>query len=132
MAYRRELPAAAQKHLKDANLLHEAQRYDHAGYHYGMAAECALKGAFVKLGQREIAEDSGAYYKHFPELKASASALAGRLSHRISTILNRKNFMQDWHFSIRYAADRSVDRVKCEQWREQAGEFVMACAELEG
>jgi hypothetical protein len=132
MAYRRELPAAAQKHLKDADLLHGAERYDHAGYHYGMAAECALKGAFVNLGQRKIAEDSGAYYQHFPELKAAASALAGRLSHRIFAMLNRSNFMQEWHFSIRYAADRSIDQLRCEQWRKQAREFVIACAELEG
>ena len=41
--YKLEPCQAAQRHYQDGVTLFEQKRFDNAGYHFGLAAECALK-----------------------------------------------------------------------------------------
>ena len=122
MSYRRDLKAAARRHLRDGEALQEQRCYDNAAYHYGLAAECALKGALISLGHRAIAEHD-AYYLHFPKLKNIRLSLSGRLSTEVVRLLAQPNFMQGWEIKMRYARDHHVTRERCELWEQQAKAF---------
>ena len=50
MAFIPDLDAAANRHYEDACTLQSAKRFDNAGYHFGLAAECAIKKKLRDLG----------------------------------------------------------------------------------
>jgi hypothetical protein len=130
MAYALNMRSAAGRHLQDAQLLFEWERFDNAGYHFGLSAECALKGAMGRVGLRvdEVeVNDRPAYYLHFPELKRVPIRFAGRLSQSIATILGRAQFLQGWDIKMRYSQAGSITRQTCERWREQVLEFNNQC-----
>jgi len=110
--------------------LFQRSRFDNAGYHYGLSAECALKGVMERVGINfDDVEVDGrtAYYVHFPELKRIPVKQAGRLSQKIATMLARTQFLQEWHLKMRYSHDNAILRPKCEMWREQVREFNNSC-----
>lgn len=134
MAYKRDMRAAAQRHYKDAAFLQKHERYNNAGYHYGLAAECALKAVFIMLGERNITSEAATdaiYFDHFPALKGKASLfLAGRLSQTLAATLARGSFMAEWHITLRYAKDHCITKDRCEHWERDANEFLTACARI--
>ncbi|NEX21951.1 hypothetical protein G3480_16835 [Thiorhodococcus mannitoliphagus] len=62
MAYDIHLEQSANRHYCDAKLLMDKQRFDTAGYHFGIAAECAIKHLMRNAGVRA---DDPAIWKHF-------------------------------------------------------------------
>ena len=131
MAYPRDFAAAARRHLVDGKRLQQDKQYDNAGYHFGLAAECALKGAFIALGDRTFSkEGSGrkAFYAHFPALKNLSVGLSGRISTSVATLLSKAKFMQDWDVKMRYSRNRSITRERCAQWCKDAEDLILACA----
>jgi hypothetical protein len=50
MEYTYDLPAAAERHYQDCCKLLENSRLDNAGYHFGLAAECAVKQGLANAG----------------------------------------------------------------------------------
>lgn len=133
MAYARNMRAATSRHYADAELLFANDKFDNAGYHYGFSAECALKSAMERAGMLlDPPEVDGrdAYFVHFPELKRLPSVHAGRLSQKIATMLNKAQFLQDWHIRMRYAPNGSVSKKQCEVWQEQVKEFNDSCMGL--
>lgn len=120
MAYDHDLSAAADRHYQDGCKLLDHARLDNAGYHFGLAAECAIKQA---LTDRGITTDDPAFWEHFPAIKASAvQALRGRSAASVRKLLERDNFMQRWDIRMRYAATGAVERAWVERWRDQANE----------
>lgn len=65
-----DLSAAAQRHFIDAKHLHANKKYDNAGYHFGWAAECAVKSLLQKSG---IFDGDAVMWAHFPKLRALAA-----------------------------------------------------------
>src|SRR5713101_2402491 len=93
-----------------------------AGYHFGFAAECALKTVLYKHNiPRGDDRRDDPYWAHFPELRTLLIRDGrGRLSQKLYSLISRGSFMQDWDTDIRYAADGSVDATRAIQWRDQA------------
>jgi hypothetical protein len=122
--------SATVRHFRDAETLFDGGHFGNAGYHYGFSAECALKGAMLRVGlpvdQVEV-DGRPAYYRHFPDLKRIPTEYAGRLSQTIAVILGRAQFLQNWHVTMRYSQDHAVERPQCEEWRKQVRDFNNEC-----
>jgi hypothetical protein len=99
-----DMKSAADRHYADAQHLLKAKRIDGAGYHFGFAAECAIKLLMQRAGMSEARavtirgeSQKGAYYEHFPELQAALLQQAdGRMASRLTAIACHKSFLQGW------------------------------------
>lgn len=133
MQFKRKLSRAAHRHMMDADALKEQKRWDNAGYHYGLAAECGVKAAFEKLGFKEVEfidEDDltkDALWVHFPNIKRVDIAITGRISQIVSKKMKKdSNFLQGWTVRMRYAED-TVNETTCDRWRSEVDEFLRGC-----
>jgi hypothetical protein len=129
MNFEGNLSAATKRHMRDGDYLLEGKRWDNAGYHYGIAAECALKAAMKKVNipvKEFDANGKDAYFAHFPDLKAIEITQCGRLSVNVTNALQSASFMQYWCIRMRYARD-TVSEGQCRKWREQTVDFVNTC-----
>lgn len=118
MAYSTDMQEAAKRHFIDGRELEDQRRYDNAGYHYGLSAECAIKFA---LGEAGVRDDDAALWRHFPELSQWALlAITTRSAAKVRSILQRPNFMQGWQIKMRYASNGSVLQTTAEKWRGDA------------
>ncbi len=125
MDYVPNLEQAANRHYQDACLLMSAKRFDNAGYHFGWAAECAIKQSLRTYG---VGEKDEAIWKHLPELKSLAvialQSVSGRRSTPLRDLLERANFMQWWDIKMRYARNGSVEEQRAARWRDDADEAI--------
>lgn len=120
MSYLTDMNDAAARHYHDGCKLMADNRIDNAGYHFGLAAECAIKSILQSAGVRD---DDPAIWQHFPDLKPVAlQSIHGRTAAPVRGLLERDNFMQRWAISMRYAKTGSIDRPTAERWRDQADE----------
>lgn len=120
MEYEKAMEQAAKRHFDDAAIMLEKKRYDNAGYHYGFAAECALKHSLREIGVRD---DDDSIWKHFPRLKHLALlAVQSRRAGPLRQILESPQFMQGWQIDMRYSKNGSVDSATVEKWRNDANE----------
>lgn len=120
MTFSIEMSGAAQRHYCDGCKLLDDNRTDNAGYHFGLAAECAIKGFLQGAG---IRDDDSAMWEHFPKLKPVAlQSIHGRSAAPVRRLLEHDNFMQRWDIRMRYAKTGSIDRPTAERWRDQANE----------
>jgi hypothetical protein len=118
MAYAKNMSAAAHRHYLDACKLQDAKRFDNAGYHFGFAAECAVKQKLIEAG---VLQGDDAIWSHWPDLKRFAlMAISGRQAAPIRSLLDNGNFMQYWDIVMRYAENASVNEAQAQRWREQA------------
>jgi hypothetical protein len=109
---------AAQRHYTDGVLLLTHKRHDNAGYHFGLAAECALKHGMLQAGVRE---DEDAHWKHFPPLtEHTLQAIQNRRAAPIRAMLESKTFMQGWKIGMRYAKNGSALAEVAERWKNDA------------
>ena len=120
MAYLTDMNDAATRHYHDGRKLLDDNRIDNAGYHFGLAAECAIKSLLQRAGVRD---DDLAQWQHFPDLKLVAlQSIHGRSAAPVRRLIERDNFMQRWAISMRYAKTGSIDRPTAERWRDHADE----------
>ena len=118
MAYVKDIREAANRHYCDGKTLQSNQRYDGAGYHYGFAAECAIKQQLIDLG---VVHNDAAIWAHFPSLRELAmTAIQSRQGGATYKLLNQANFMQEWDTDMRYAKTASVTPKRVEEWRKNA------------
>lgn len=118
MAYVKDMGEAANRHYCDGKTLQTSQRYDSAGYHYGFAAECAIKQQLINLG---VAHDDAAIWGHFPKMRELAmEAIKSRRGSPTFNLLNQASFMQEWDTDMRYAKNASVTSDQAEKWRKNA------------
>ncbi|MBK6716723.1 MAG: hypothetical protein IPG57_16990 [Burkholderiales bacterium] len=121
MAYQTEMNGAAYRHFHDAQKLKDEHRMDNAAYHFGLAAECAVKHQLI--AQHKVQTDHGAIWTHWPELRLQAlDALHGRRAAPLRTMMQRDNYLQHWDIKMRYAATGSITTAQLERWRENADE----------
>ncbi|MFA7243390.1 MAG: hypothetical protein WC091_25055 [Sulfuricellaceae bacterium] len=122
MTYNPDLKTAALRHFSDGRKLHDDNRFDNAGYHYGFAAECALKHCLRNVGVRD---DDDAIWKHFPTLRDIARlSIKTRSAAPLRKVLERSSFMQFWDTKMRYATDGAIDAKRAEKWRSDANEVI--------
>jgi hypothetical protein len=122
MTYEVDFAASARRHWTDADKLLELKRIQNAGYHYGFAAECALKSVMRDHGIPH-SEDrrSDPFWAHFPDLRTLLIRDGkGRLPQRLYNLIAHGSFLQFWHTDMRYAKDHSVEEARVSQWRDQA------------
>lgn len=126
MSYEINLAASAQRHWQDGKELLKARRNQAAGYHFGFAAECAIKSILYKhnIPRREDRRDDP-YWAHFPELRTLLIRDGkGRLTQQLYSIISHGSFMRDWDTDIRYAANGSVGEPRAALWRDQADKVI--------
>jgi hypothetical protein len=100
-------------------MLLDHRRYDNAGYHFGLAAECAVKGALLRC--RVPPGDPVIQKLHFPSLRLAAlQAIQGRSAARVRSLLKDQVYLQRWDIAMRYAANGSVPEHTARRWRDQA------------
>ena len=125
MPYDQALEQAANRHFEAADkLFNDSNRFDVAGYLFGLAAECALKEAMIQSGMRpqEVGErKNDPFFAHFQVLKTMLMDTAsGRLRGEIRKIAENNSFMQNWDISMRYSDGKSIKRKWVEDWRQDA------------
>lgn len=103
-------------------MLQNDNRFNNAGYHYGFAAECAVKRCLLNVGVRE---NDNAIWTHFPDLRNIALlSIHTRNAAPLRKMLKRSNFMQFWDTKMRYASDGAIDGKRAEKWRSDADEVI--------
>lgn len=118
MARKINMEQAANRHYFDGTVLMAQRRFDNAGYHFGLAAECAVKRALQDVGVRG---DDEAIWRHFPDITPSAiQAIEGRRAAPLRTLLETSAFMRSWHVAIRYSQNGTIDEVTATAWRNDA------------
>ena len=122
MAYSANLAQAAQRHFDDAKKLQAEKRFDNAGYHYGLSAECAIKSKLQEIWGRDDHPDiHEAMYAHFQGVRnAVLAAVNGRSANALRNLLDSPAFMQWWDISMRYAENGTVQETVVKRWREDA------------
>lgn len=118
MAYAIDLEKSASRHYDDGCTLFDSKRFDNAGYHFGLAAECAIKQQLQNCG---VSVGDAAMWEHFPEMRNLAlQALSGRAAAPLMTLLGRDSFMQFWHVKMRYAPNGAIAQDRAERRRKDA------------
>ncbi len=122
MAYIVDMKSSANRHYEDGRKLEHEKRYDNAGYHYGFAAECAVKHCLRQAGVRD---DDDAIWTHFPALRNTALlALSSRRAAELRKLLSRQSFMQSWDVRMRYSSNGSVAMPELAKWQRDADEAI--------
>lgn len=126
MAYRLDFGASARRHWLDGKQLLAARRAQAAGYHFGFAAECAVKSILYKHNIPQGADRrEDPYWAHFPELRTILLRDGkGRLPQKLYDVIAKASFMQEWDTDIRYAMDGSISEERASKWRDQADEVI--------
>lgn len=122
MAYRNDMAGAADRHYRDASKLLEARCLDNSGYHFGLAAECAIKRQLSLCG---VPQDDASIWTHWPDLRQLAiDAIHGRSGASLRTLLAKTGFMQEWNIRMRYAPTGSVTDTQVARWKEHANDAI--------
>jgi hypothetical protein len=115
---------AAHRHYEDGVMLLERHRHDNAGYHFGLAAECAIKQALLDAGV--VRADHEVIKKlHLPELRHTAlQVIAGRGSRELHRVLEASGFFAGWNLRMRYSRSGTVDLKTAAKWRDSANDAI--------
>ena len=128
LLYHTSYPAAALRHWRDAEYLRSAGKHDSAGYHYGFAAECALKLSMEQRQQdtqpiphEHIFCPSTRSGTKLPDLRATAlRRLRGRRAQGLLVLLKMEDYFRGWAVDMRYSSDGIVTQTTCAAWQDQA------------
>jgi hypothetical protein len=113
--------SAANRHFVDGCKLQDESRLDNAAYHFGLAAECAVKHQL--RSHHKVLTDHLAHWKHWPELRPLAlDALNGRSAAPLRALMQRDNYLQHWSIEMRYAETGTISTAQTLRWREHADE----------
>lgn len=140
MAFGRDLPNSARRHLRAANELFDANAAGAqpgcravAGYLYGLSGELAVKAIMRDSGMTPKAPSArrdDPYYAHFPELKSRLRDNAqGRRSGDLRVIAESNDF-QDWNTDMRYAPTSDIVDKWVDTWRASAQKLVEKMDEI--
>ena len=127
MTHSADFADAHRRHLEDADLLFDRERWASADHLYGLSAECGLKAVMRSLGMPVDAggKPRGKYMQHMPGLwpvfldfvDGRSDMLAAR------TIPDGKRF-DDWSIHDRYAHRQWFRRDNVEAHRRGAQEIL--------
>ena len=126
-------PAAARRHKRDGDTLHEQERLDNADHLYGFAAECALLGSLCVLHRASVypelsLDENGQIQDEDLRRAGHIREVWSHLIGRVSRLQNRRDILtlfqrfqqhrddrsrapfRDWRVNNRYLADDHVSR----------------------
>jgi hypothetical protein len=110
--------AAGRRHYADGVKLFDDRRFDNAGYHFGFAAECAVKQRLLECG---VQQGDDSVWKHWPSLRPLALlAIHSRSAADLRRVLRAPNFMAEWDVTMRYASNAAVDETRAQRWKDDA------------
>ena len=138
---------AAFRHAKDANILYDQQCYDNAMYHYGFAAECAIKEIAHRFGSSHTNDLKK--YSHYMDALLLDEQFFDIMSQSIAFLspalllgidaLHVPPILIDGHPERRYFPDDSYSQVDCQQVRPYIQDMInfltrelLDAGELEG
>lgn len=118
-----DYPAAALRHLQDAEALAQAGRFDNAGHLIGFAAECAAKAAW-----RRHFPDEKIKFIHFPELRDIIRKKFNGLKDTAlrAFVLSHPDLLPGWEIDLRYAPEGTVDPDTVALWHQQTRRLMHA------
>jgi hypothetical protein len=118
-----DYPAAALRHLQDAEALAQAERFDNAGHLIGLAAECAAKAAWRHHFPRDDIK-----FIHFPILRNLIRKKFKGLRDTAlrEFVLKHSDPLPGWEVDLRYAPDATVTRETFNLWRQRTQRLMHA------
>jgi hypothetical protein len=135
MAYGKNLPSSAKRHLRAADELHGSVSGGSqpgckavAGYLFGISGEVAVKEMMRDSGMRPLGVESrrdDPFYAHFPELKTHLRDTAkGRRGDELRKIGENAGLFQYWDPNMRYAPTADIEDAWVDSWRISAHDLV--------
>ena len=119
MAYNIDMEQAARRHYDDGVLLADGQRFDNAGYHFGLSTECVIK--HVLYQSYGLRENDAPWWAHFPSLRNDADLFVrSRADASLRKLIEDPSLMQEWDVKMRYAKNASILAARASKWKEQA------------
>jgi hypothetical protein len=121
MSYTTDYHDSSKRHWKDAEALRRGNSTDSAAYHYGFAAECAIKHAISAL-----LPVNASMWKHISidpskDFRAIAvKKLVGRVAEPLRKLLLEQTYFKDWDVAMRYAPTGAVAKNSCDEWAKHA------------
>jgi len=119
-----DYPDAAEKHLRDADLLLQAGRFDGAGYLTGYVVECVLK-TYILIEKPPITNRD--LHHRLNDLSSSAlplAAISGAKTAKYPLVTTRGHCLYDsktgWHETIRYRTTGTVTPQQANAWFAEA------------
>jgi hypothetical protein len=114
-------PAAAGKHLMDAQILLDANRADGAAYLAGYVVECALKSiSILETGSTEKTHDLNALGRDALGLAALPGARSARYVPRMTPGHSLYNAASGWRETLRYREPGAVRPADATSWLAEA------------
>jgi hypothetical protein len=127
VTYRTDFAQSAHRHFVDAEKLRAAASTDAAGYHYGFAAECALK--LIVKARPDVDPTIRKHLSSVPnqDLRGVIRArLSGRRHGPIRTLLSMRSYFDQWDVEMRYAPNGTITAQKQDLWRSHARRTIYA------
>lgn len=115
-----DYPLASEKHLKDAQVLLEADRHDGAGYHAGYVIECALKTLLQAEREPTRGHDLSALSRRVANLATGGSPRTARYIPNPPPAIAYAMPPHGWHETMRYHAPGDLDRAQAQEWVQEA------------
>ena len=105
---------AALRHFEDAKRLARAKRFDNAGYHLGLATECALKSSIKKpVGKK--------HHGHIPYLFDWIDSRGGRPAIKPKQwVKSYSKYFTDWCIHMRYRSTGHISQTEYRKWFKAA------------
>jgi HEPN domain-containing protein len=113
-------PAAAGKHLMDAQILLEANRADGAAYLAGYVVECALKSIILVAGGQPWGHDLNALGRETLRLAALPGARTARYDPQMTPGHSLYNTHAGWRETLRYREEGAVSLADARSWFAEA------------
>ena len=134
MAYAQDIRAAAYRHLRAAQVLHEYAGPGGqpgcmavAGYLFGIAGELAVKQLLRDSGMKPLARTDrhdDPFFAHFPALKKMLTTVQGRRCGELRLLAEDAGLFQNWDITMRYAATAEISAKWVMAWRMSAEELI--------
>ena len=116
-----DYPAAALKHLQDADVLLKGRRFDGAAYLSGYVVECALKTLIqVESGKVRYSHELTDLLDELDVLAVQATTRTGRLYVRVAAALRTADVLR-WQPPMRYRGPE-VTSSEADAWLRNARE----------
>lgn len=113
---------AALRHWRDAECLTEKGGIENADQLYGLAAECAIKHALLRLpafSSQGVLQET--YKQHIDVLWRRVGHQSLQKSHpRLLAMIKAEEPFQDWEIKQRYCADGGISHEKMKPHQEAA------------
>jgi hypothetical protein len=115
-----DYPDAAEKHLADADVLFQADRFDGAGYLTGYVVECVIKTYILVEGNKLWGHKLNDLSSRALELAAISSSRTAKYPFKLTAGHSMYNSQNGWQVELRYKAVHTVTSQQAQDWLAEA------------